>query len=70
MDSPSVARSSRSWGVVAAFPWNQWQPSPGISGKFAVESVAGLAWNTHATLPDRLRAAKDAGLLRLPEPGL
>ena len=26
---------------------NQWQLSNGMGGSFAVESVAGLAWNTH-----------------------
>src|SRR5262249_14079598 len=30
---------------MAALPWNRWQPSHGISGSFAVESVAGLLWN-------------------------
>ena len=45
MGSPSVARGSRSRGAVAAFTWNQWQPSPGIGGSFAVESVAALPWN-------------------------
>ncbi len=29
-------------------PWNQWQPSHGMGGSFAVESVAGFVWNTHA----------------------
>jgi len=28
---------------------NRWQPSYGMGGSFAVESVAGLVWNTHAT---------------------
>ncbi|OYV74584.1 MAG: hypothetical protein B7Z66_15895 [Chromatiales bacterium 21-64-14] len=30
---------------VAAFPWNGWQLSHGISGCFRVEWVAGLLWN-------------------------
>src|SRR6516165_4142279 len=30
---------------VAALPWNQRQPSHGISGSFRVERVAALAWN-------------------------
>jgi tRNA(fMet)-specific endonuclease VapC len=34
---------------VAALPWNGWQPSRGISGSFAVESVAAFAWNTQVT---------------------
>src|SRR5712691_2566260 len=29
----------------AALLWKGWQPSPGISGSFRVESVAGLLWN-------------------------
>jgi hypothetical protein len=32
---------------VAVLPWNQWQLSRGISGKFTVEWVATFAWNTH-----------------------
>jgi hypothetical protein len=31
---------------VAVLPWNQWQLSRGISGKFTVEWVATFAWNT------------------------
>ena len=27
-------------------PWNQWQLSSGMGGSLALESVAGLAWNT------------------------
>ena len=30
---------------VAAFPWNQWPPSRGISGRLPVESVAAFTWN-------------------------
>jgi len=45
MGSPSVARGSRPRGEVAALPWNQWQRSPGMGGRLALESVAALAWN-------------------------
>jgi len=45
MGSPSVARSSRSRGEVAAFPWNQWQRSPGMGGRLAMELAAAFVWN-------------------------
>src|SRR5215471_9354813 len=32
-------------GGVAALPWNQWQLSPGMGGRLAMESMAALAWN-------------------------
>jgi len=48
MGSPSVARSSRSRGAVAAFPWNQWPPSPGMGGRLAgsrpILVTSGEAW--------------------------
>ena len=31
----------------AALPWNRWQACRGMGGRLAMESVAGLAWNTH-----------------------
>ncbi len=37
--------SASAW--VAALPWNQWQLSPGMGGRLAVESVATLLRNTH-----------------------
>src|SRR5262245_4302872 len=30
---------------MAGFRWNQWQRSPGMEGRFAVESVATFVWN-------------------------
>ena len=32
---------------VAGFTWNQWPLWPGMGGRIAVESVAGLPRNTH-----------------------
>src|SRR5262249_14247035 len=32
-------------GGVAALPWNQWQLSPGMGGRLAMELMAALAWN-------------------------
>src|SRR5215471_7840011 len=43
--SPSVVRGSRPRGEVAGLPWNQWQPSPGMDGRLAMESVAAFVWN-------------------------
>ena len=31
---------------VATFAWNRWSRSRGISGRFRVERVVGLPWNT------------------------
>jgi hypothetical protein len=31
----------------AALPWNQWPTCSGMGGRNGVESVAGMAWNTH-----------------------
>ena len=36
-------------------PWNQWQLSSGMGGRLALESVAGLVWNTQD--PNRLEDA-------------
>jgi hypothetical protein len=36
---------------VAAFLWNQWQLSPGIDGRLAMESVAALPWNQWQASP-------------------
>ena len=35
---------------MAGFRWNQWQRSPGMEGRFAVESVATFVWNEMAAL--------------------
>jgi hypothetical protein len=47
---------------VAGFTWNGWQLSSGMGGRLAVESVAGLGWNTQqlfehvvATVNDRFQ---------------
>src|SRR5262249_22786797 len=32
-------------GGVAALPWNQWQLSPGMSGRLGLRTMAALAWN-------------------------
>ena len=53
----SVAVSSKTPSGVAGFLWNQWQLSCGMSGSFAMESVAGLAWNTQAA--PRARGGRD-----------
>ena len=45
MGLPSVARSAAPTGGVAALPWNQRQLSPGIGGRFTMESVAAFVWN-------------------------
>src|SRR5262245_17272480 len=45
MGSPSVIPGSRPRGAVAAFTWNQWQPSSGIGGSCAMESVAMFVWD-------------------------
>ena len=45
MGSPSVVRRSKPPCGMAAFAWNQWQPSCGINGSFRVESMAAFAWN-------------------------
>ena len=45
MGSPSVVRRSKPPCGMAAFAWNQWQPSCGINGRLPVESVATFVWN-------------------------
>jgi hypothetical protein len=45
MGSPRIAMAYRSSTVVAGFRWNQGQRSPGMEGRFAVESGATFVWN-------------------------
>jgi len=49
---PASGRSAgdlRPPAEVAGFVWNQWQLCRGMDGRFRLESVAGLVWNTQLT---------------------
>jgi hypothetical protein len=36
---------------MAGMKWNQWPGSNGMGGRNGVESLAGIIWNTHKTMP-------------------